>query len=121
MDSNSIYCFIHFRAVLIQQGDNFAFALDNLLTATLLPHLSSALLQVMVLLREWRRRASVLESKIMTHVDFHVSETTGNKRWIVFNSLIFVLESLDYCWDVFVQVITLISTPCEPVCSVYLC
>ena len=58
--------------MLIQHGDNFAFTLDNLLTATLFLHLSSALQPVTVLLLEWQRRVNALESKIMTRVDFHL-------------------------------------------------
>lgn len=47
-------------------------------------------------------------------------ETRGNEGWIVLNSLIFVLESLDYCLGVSVQAITVRSTHYEPTCSVYL-
>jgi len=50
-----------------------------------------------------------------------VFESTGSERWIVFNSLIFVLEPLDYCLGVLVQVITLRSTLFEPMCSDYMC
>ena len=58
----------------------------------------------------------------MTRVELpSVFETTDNERWTVLNSLIILLESLDYCLGVLVQVITLRSTPCEPVCSDYLC